>query len=642
MSKNKKNNKKKQFLCNISLTKKGEGFGVSKELKKDIFIPKEKTGGALNNDLALVRIENEKYWEGRVVEIKKRAKEVFSGVVKKEKDNYYVFPKDTKAQHLKILVKSLSGQKISEEDVVGIKIKNWKNKDGLPEGEVIETLGHQGENNTEMKAIALEHGFKEGHEIYTQEESEIINKNGIKEEDIKGRRDFRGITTFTIDPDDAKDYDDAISIRDMGERKFEIGIHIADVSHYVKIGSSVDKEASRRATSVYMVDRVIPMLPETLSNDLCSLLPDKDRLTFSAIFVMDDSGKIHEKWFGKTIIHSKKRFTYDEVQKIIEKNYSQDDFSKELSTLNSIAKKLRKERILKGSVLLDSVEIKFKLDEKGVPLGIYKKEQKDAHKLVEEFMLLANKKVAEKIFKKGTKAGQLFVYRNHDLPNSDKLAGLKDILITLGSKIKTKGIGIDAKTLNMIIDEFEGKAERSLVMWIILRSMSKADYSTKNLGHFGLAFDSYTHFTSPIRRYPDIMVHRLLYSHLTGQRSKTTEKEYEELCRHSSEMERKAMEAERESIKYKQVEFVLNKIGESFQGVITGVTDWGMFVEAQEIFCEGMVSVRDMKEDYFSLDKNSTSLIGQKTNKKYRIGDAVRVELVSANLKNRTIDFRLV
>ncbi len=635
--------KDKYKRCIISLTKKGEGFGVCDGIKKDIFISKDKLKGALHGDTVLIQIENEKYWEGRVTKIEERAKEEFSGTIQKDKVGYFVIPKDQKAQQIKILIKDLGEYIFKEGDVVAVKITDWKNGNEMPEGKIIKRLGVAGDNNTEMEAIAFEHGFQQGHGGALIKEAEEINHNGIGENDIKGRRDFRSVVTFTIDPDDAKDFDDALSIRPTDEGKFEIGIHIADVSHYVKPGSVLDKEALKRSTSVYLVDRVIPMLPEILSNNLCSLLPNKDRLTFSAVFIIDTSGNIHDEWFGKTIIHSDRRFTYDDVQKIIETGSPEDGekFNKEILMLQKIAKKLRKERFANGSVSLDSVEIKFKLDEKGKPIGVYKKVQNDANKLVEEFMLLANKKVAGKIFKRGDDAGKIFVYRNHELPDSDKLEGLKEVLVNFRYNIPQK-VGIDSKVLNKIIEEFEGKMERSLVMWIILRSMSKADYSTENLGHFGLAFDSYTHFTSPIRRYPDVMVHRLLDAHLQNQKIKQDKKDYEKICKHASEMERRAMNAERESIKYKQVEFVLDKIGETFDGIITGVTDWGMFIEAQEIFCEGMVSLRDIKDDHYSIDKKGFTLVGQKTNKKYRIGDAVRVELISANLKNRTIDFRLI
>jgi len=628
---------KQGHLCTISLTKKGEGFGICEGFAKDIFIPKNKLNGAFHGDQAEVIIENEKYWEGRVTKIEKRAKEEFTGVIHKNEKEVWIIPHDKKIQAGISITKNLPDN-ISENEIALVRIIDWKNGNQTPESEFIKILGKAGENDAEMEAIVHEHGFYSGHEERILQEAR--NAKNIDEKDIKGRRDFRDITTFTIDPVDAKDFDDAISIKPLENGKFEIGVHIADVSHYVKSGSLLDKEARKRATSVYLVDRVVPMLPEILSNNLCSLLPEKDRLTFSAVFVLDKNGTIHDEWFGKTIIHSDKRFTYEDVQKIIETG--EGKFSEDILILDKIAKKLRKDRFEKGSVYLDSIEIKFKLDEKGKPIGVYKKEQKDAHKLVEEFMLLANKKVAGKIFKRGDDEGRIFIYRNHELPDSDKIEDLKEILVNFGYNKVSKGTGLSSSEINSIIDEFEGKSERSLIMWIILRSMAKADYSTSNIGHFGLAFDSYTHFTSPIRRYPDVMVHRLLADHLSGNKVREDKKEYEKICKHCSEMERKAMNAERESIKYKQVEFVIDKIGQIFKGIITGISDWGMYVEAQDIFCEGMVSVRDMKDDYYSADKKGITLVGEKTQKKYRIGDTVDIELIGANIKNRTIDFRLV
>lgn len=630
--------KAKKYLCNISLTKNGEGFGMCEEFKKDIFIPKNKLAGAFHGDQAWVKIVNEKYWEGEVTGVETRAKEEFTGVIHKNEKIVWLVPHNKKFP-VNIEMPQTTPDSVENGQLAVVKIFNWGGAEKLPEATLVRILGNEGENTAEMEAIAAEHGFQNGHDSEVLEQAKSFGKE-IDVKEIAGRRDFRKIVTFTIDPADAKDFDDAISIRPLEKGRFEIGVHIADASHYVAPGTALDREAAKRATSVYLVDRVIPMLPELLSNDLCSLLPNKDRLTFSAVFEMDATGKVYSEWFGKSVIHSKARFTYETVQETIETG--KGEYLKEIMMLDKIAKRLRKERFEKGSVFLDSVEIKFKLDEKGKPLGIYKKVQKDAHKLVEEFMLLANKKVAEEIFKRGNDAGKIFVYRNHELPDSDKLEDLKEVLVNFGYKIPTKDIGIDPKTLNAIIDAFEGAQERSLIMWIILRSMAKADYSTENIGHFGLAFDSYTHFTSPIRRYPDIMVHRLLQAHLSGKKIKEEKIVYEKLCKHCSEMERKAMNAERESIKYKQVEFVLDKIGKTYTGIITGITDFGMFIEAEEILCEGLVATRDMKDDQYSADKKGHTLTGLKTQKKYHIGDAVKVELVSANLKNRTIDFRLI
>ncbi|HBM45656.1 MAG: Ribonuclease R [Parcubacteria group bacterium GW2011_GWF2_38_76] len=628
-----------EFLCTISLTKKGEGFGMAEGLKKDIFIASDKLGGAFHGDTAWVKIENEKYFEGRVTRIETRAKEQFVGTIHEEKNSLWITPKDLKAPTAGIMIVGENTFRAKEDDVVLVKITNWSNGKEETKGEIIRVIGKVGENDTEMEAISEEHGFRTSHENVVTTEAKNLNETGIRESDISGRRDFRDITTFTIDPEDAKDFDDAISIRPVGD-KFEIGIHIADVSHYLKPGSALDKEARKRATSVYLVDRVIPMLPEILSNNLCSLLPNQDRLTFSAVFTIDNNGHVTDEWFGKTVIHSDKRFTYEDVQKVIEGEGNK--YEKEIHTLDKIAKKMRATRFAKGSIYLDSAEIKFKLDEKGKPISIYKKEQKDANKLVEEYMLLANKKVAEKIFKRGEDGGKIFIYRNHELPNSDKISDLKEVLVNFGYKPRGAGTGLTGQEINAVIDAFEGKSERSLIMWIILRSMAKAVYSTDNIGHFGLAYDSYTHFTSPIRRYPDVMVHRLLESHLSGKMVIEDKKEYEKLCNHCSDMERRAMNAERESIKFKQVEYVMDKIGQIFTGIITSVTDWGMYVEAEEILCEGMVALRDIKEDYFAPDSKGMKLVGQKTKKEYRIGDRIKIELISANLRRRSIDFRLV
>ncbi|MEI6296101.1 MAG: ribonuclease R [bacterium] len=632
----------KEYLCTISLTRKGEGFAVSEEFKKDLFIPKEKVNGAFNGDSVWVKIDNEKFFEGKVLRIESRVKEEFVGSLHRNDQETWLIPKDTKVP-TNIMIDSASAEQFKkhfvDEDIALVKIIKWPDGKSLPVAEIVRIIGKAGENNTEMEAIVAEHGFKTGHDKKIEDEAHSINKSGISEKDLQGRRDFRKITTFTIDPDDAKDFDDAISFLPLENGKFEIGVHIADVSHYVVPGTTLDNEARKRATSIYLVDRVIPMLPEILSNNLCSLLPNKDRLTFSAVFTIDIHGNISDEWYGKTIIHSDRRFTYEEVQEIIETG--KGDYSEEVLTLDKIAKSLRKERFRKGSMYFDSAEIKFKMDEKGKPISVYKKVQKDSHKLVEDFMLLANKKVAEKIFNSKDKAGKIFVYRNHDLPNSDKIEDLKEVLVKFGHNVKAKGLGLNNVELNEVINKFEGMEERSLIMWIILRSMAKADYSTENIGHFSLAYESYTHFTSPIRRYPDVMVHRLLQHHLLNERVKEDKKEYEKMCRHCSDMERKAMNAERESIKFKQVEFVMDKIGQTFDGIITGITDWGMYVEAQEIFCEGMVSLRDMKDDFYSADEKGLALIGEKTKKRYKIGQKIKIEIVAANLRKRVIDFKL-
>lgn len=629
---------KKEYECLISVTKKGDAYGVCKELKRDVFIPKEKTAGVFHGDKAIVAIEKDEKWlEGQVVRVTERAKNFFSGVLHKKGEDIWLTPSSKKAV-VDIKIIGAENLKIEGNEMAAIEIVKWGDGVSPSSGKITKILGRAGENNAEMRSIVYDHGFEDFHSEAILEQADSL-KDSINDEEIGKRRDFRNVPTFTIDPADAKDFDDAISIQRLENGNFEIGVHIADASHFVRPGTAIDKEARKRTTSIYLVDRVVPMLPEILSNNLCSLLPKKDRLTFSAVFELNDKGKIFSEWYGKTVINSDRRFTYEEAQEILERR--DGEYGRELGMLNKIAKNLRQERIKAGSVLLHSVEIKFKLDENGKPVEIYKKEQKEAHKLVEEFMLLANRKVAEQVFKRGDDKGTLFVYRNHELPDNEKIEDLKEVLVNLGYKVNRKKTGMDSKEINAVIDEFEGRKEGSLVMWIILRSMAKADYSTKNIGHFGLAFGSYTHFTSPIRRYPDIMVHRLLDAHLKGREIENRE-DYEKMCKHSSEMERKAMNAERESIKYKQVEFMADKIGRVFTGTITGISEYGMYIEAKETLCEGMVAFRNMKDDYYSADKKLLSVEGQKRHKKYKLTDEVKVELVAADLKNRTIDFRIV
>ncbi len=634
--------KKREYLAGIiKFASKRGGTFVSEKTDAQLEIPFEFLGTALEGDMVKVeRFYNNqlKKEAGKVLEIIKREKTEFSGTVIKDDKNYYVSPTNRKI-YTEIYIPEDESSKISEGDKVIVKITKWKNQQMLPYGKIVKILGKSGEHEAEMHAIISDYGFEMQYPDVGHIETNI-NKI-ITTQEIAKRKDFRKTITFTIDPADAKDFDDAISFCIKENGNYEIGVHIADVSHFVRPGSSLDKEAQKRATSVYLVDRTVPMLPEILSNNLCSLVPNEDRLTFSTVFDIDKEARVVKKWFGKTVINSDKRFTYEEVQDILE-NKQGEPFAKELKIINELAKKVRQKRFEHGAMSLDTEEIKFVLDEKGKPIDVYKKEQNDAHKLIEEFMLLANKNVAEFIFKKGTEEN-VFVYRNHDLPNAEKIAGLNLILEALGHKLKFKDGQVNSNKINEAIENLESPEEKRLVKSMVLRSMAKAVYSTENIGHFGLAFDFYTHFTSPIRRYPDVMVHRLLEHYLNNKASPEQERvKYKKLCEHSSRMERLAMEAERDSIKYKQVEYCLDKIGNIYGGIITGISNWGIYVEAKEIMCEGMVGLRSMKDDFYELDKAGISITGQKTKKRYRLGDEVKIKIVSANLQRRNLDFELV
>jgi ribonuclease R len=499
-------------------------------------------------------------------------------------------------------------------------------------------LGMAGENETEMHAILAEFGLP--YEFPTQviQAAQEI-KEDINEAEIKKRRDMRGTLTFTIDPEDAKDFDDALSFKYLDNGNWEIGIHIADVSHYLLPGDILDKEAYRRATSVYLVDRCVPMLPERLSNELCSLRPNEDKLTFSAIFEMDATGKVHNEWFGRTIIHSDRRFSYEQAQEVIETQ--QGDVVKELTILNTLAKKMRAQRFKDGAISFETIEVKFKLDEKGKPLAVVPKVRKDAHKLIEEFMLLANKKVAEFVFNLKGKEKNTMVYRTHDAPNPEKLATLSNFAKRFGHTVVLDDENTIAKELNKLSDEVEGKPEQNVLQSLAIRTMSKAIYSIQPDMHFGLAFKHYSHFTSPIRRYPDVMAHRLLQHYLDG--GKSADKEYYiEACEHSSAQEKLAAEAERSSIKFKQVEFMQSSIGEEFAGVVTGVTEFGMFVEIVATKCEGMVRLADLDDDFYEVDMENYRIVGKRNKRMITLGDSVQVIVKSTNLERRTIDLELV
>ena len=525
-------------------------------------------------------------------------------------------------------------------DKAVVKVIEWPEEAKNPIGHVIDILGKAGENTAEMHAILAEYGLPYVYPKNVEAAADKIPAEFTKE-DLDGREDFRNVVTFTIDPKDAKDFDDALSIRKLKEGLWEVGVHIADVTHYVKEGGVIDKEAQKRATSVYLVDRTVPMLPERLCNFICSLRPDEEKLTYSVIFKLNDKAEVKDAHIAHTIIKSNRRFTYEEAQNIIETG--EGEYKEEILTLNRLAQILREKRFTAGAINFDRCEVKFEIDENGKPLSVYFKEAKEANKLIEEFMLLANRTVAEKIGKvpRNIKA-KVFPYRIHDLPDPDKLENLKAFIVRFGYKLRTTGSKVEvSKSINHLLDDIQGKKEQNLIETVSLRAMQKARYSTYNIGHYGLAFEHYTHFTSPIRRYPDMMVHRLLTRYLAGGRT-VQQAKYEDLCEHCSAMEQTAASAERSSVKYKQVEFMASHIGQTYDGVISGITEWGIYVEINENKCEGMIPMRDLGEDYFEFDEKNYCLIGRKRHKKYSLGDPVKIQVARANLEKKQLDFTLV
>jgi ribonuclease R len=626
------------YVGTIRVTGKGVGYFPMPDSDEDFEIPPSEINTALNRDT--VRIEDLKRTSpygrklAKVAEVLERHKTEFVGTF----DNGFVIP-DDKRMYKDIAVLEAKGAKNG--DKVHVRMTEWTDAAKSPKGELIRIIGRAGEHNTEMLGIVYESGFEIDFPPEVEAEANAWEAKWQKEDHLaNGRKDFRATTTFTIDPADAKDFDDAISFKKLDNGDYEIGVHIADVSHFVTPGTALDKEAVKRGTSIYLVDRTIPMLPEALSNDLCSLNPNEDKYAFSAVFVMNKEGVVKERWFGKTLINSDKRFTYEDAQEILNKKAGL--FAEELQTLNDIAYKLRAERFRKGAIDFETEEVKFVLDEYGKPVKVYKKERKDTHKLVEDFMLLANREVATYMHSETGNTKAAFVYRIHDAPDREKIVNLATFVKALGFELKNKDGETTAVDIAKMLKSVTGTPAEALVKTAAVRAMSKAVYSTKNLGHFGLAFEYYTHFTSPIRRYPDLMVHRLLQRYLThGQIEQDELARYQRLCDESSEREMEAAEAERSSIKYKQVEYMAERVGQEFDATVSGVSEWGIYVEEANTKAEGMVKLRDMKDDFYELDQKSYAVVG-KSGKRYQLGDKVRVKLINADPENKKLDFMFV
>ena len=611
---------------------------------EQVFIAERSMNRALNGDrvkVMLYPLRRKKELEGEVVEIIKRAREQFVGIIDSQ-HGITILKANNKQLPMNIIIPpdKTKGAKNGQKCIASITY--WGDKHENPIGEIIDILGDTGDNNTEMHAILAEFGLPYSYPQNLEEEANKIPEQ-ISEEEISRRIDFRDTTTFTIDPVDAKDFDDALSLRQVEEGVWEVGVHIADVTYFVEQGSDIDKEALKRATSVYLVDRTVPMLPEHISNFICSLRPDEEKLTYSCIFRLNNDAEVLDYKIARTVIRSDRRFTYEEAQEIIETG--KGDFAMEVLTLNDLAKKLRDRRFASGAIAFERLEVRFEIDEKGKPINVIFKESKDSNKLIEEFMLLANRYVAQHIgMPKNKQKPKTFVYRIHDVPNTEKLLNFATFIKKFGYKIKTEGKNTTVSaSINRLLDSIEGKKEQNMIESLAIRSMAKAVYSTNNIGHYGLAMKYYTHFTSPIRRYPDMAVHRLLTRYADPKTLKTIDTtDYDTICKHSSDMEQLAAQAERASIKYKQIEFMTDKIGKVYDGVISGISTWGIYVEIKENKCEGMVYIRDLEDDIYVYDEKNYCIVGRRTKKKYQIGDDVRIKVVRADLVKKYLDFSMV
>ncbi|WP_299015032.1 ribonuclease R [uncultured Polaribacter sp.] len=659
------NEDRKYSLGTLDVTSNGNGYFITDDYEHDIFIPNNNLGKGLQGDLVRAYVYKRRRsnkLEADVVEIIDRAKTEFVGVLQKSKNFGFVIP-DNHKMYADIFISESKMNGAEHGDKVQAKLLDWPENSKNPFGKITNVLGKPGDHNTEMHSILLEYDLPYEFEPEVEKEAENLPIE-ITEKEIAKRRDMRGDLTFTIDPKDAKDFDDALSFTKLENGNFEVGIHIADVSHYLQPDTVLDDEAYDRATSVYLVDRVVPMLPEMLSNGVCSLRPNEEKLTFSAVFEINKKAQIVGEWFGRTVTYSDQRFAYEEAQSIIENCKLSDDikpYTMPLETsiidkeyevtpeiveatlkLDELAKILRKKRMKQGAISFDRVEVKFNLDEEANPVGVFFKSSKDANKLIEEFMLLANRKVAEYIGRKqGKPSGKTFIYRVHDEPDIEKLASLQNIISKFGYKINTETKESTSESLNQLLNDVQGKAESNMIETLTIRSMSKAVYTTQNVGHYGLAFDYYSHFTSPIRRYPDVMTHRLLQHYLNGGETPKPLL-YEEKCKHSSKREELASKAERSSIKYMQVKYMQDHKDEVFDGVITGVTEWGIYVEISANKCEGMVRIRDIKSDYYIFDEAQYAIVGQATKHLYQLGDNVKVQVKKTDLERKHLDFNLV
>ena len=626
------------------LTSSGSAYIVIDGLDQDVFVQKGKTRNALMGDTVRVYVypkkhANQSKAEGEIVEIIERNKTEFTGIFELGKNGNFGFVTMQNGNHDFFVPKEKFNNAQTGEKVV-VRLTNWPEGSNSPFGEITQVLGSPDDTDVEIHAILLEYDLPEKFPEEVEAEANHLDTS-IDEREVAKRRDMRKVTTFTIDPKDAKDFDDALSIQKLENGNWEIGVHIADVTHYVRPGMLIEQEAYKRATSVYLVDRVVPMLPEVLSNVACSLRPNEDKYTFSGVFELDDNGKVKNSWFGRTAIHSDRRFTYEEAQDIIEGK--EGDYKDEILTLDRLAKKMRAERMSVGAVNFDKVEVKFNLDDVHNPTGIYFKIGKDSNKLIEEFMLLCNKKVSEFISldKNGRENDNTYIYRVHDDPNPDKLLDLKNFIRQFGYELQIGDRKTTIQSMNKLLADVKGKPEENMVETLSMRTMAKAKYTTENIGHYGLAFDHYTHFTSPIRRYPDMIAHRLLQDYLDGKKSPAASI-YEDKAKHCSSREKIAAEAERESIKYMQVKYMEQFVGQTFDAFITGVQDYGIFVEIPETRCEGLIRSRAMKSDHFVFDEKNHALVGKRTGVKYQLGSPVRIKVLNADLIKKQLDFELV